>query len=552
MIVDVAIVGSGFAGSILARCLGRLGLSVLLVEKARHPRFALGESSTPLAALSLERLAARWDLPDLHDLATWGRWRERHPDLGCGLKRGFTFFGHEAGKPYRADPENRRRLLVAASPADAVADVHWRRADVDAYLARRAAAEGVELVEETELVEVCAGAGGGFDLRLCCAGREETLRARSVIDASGAAGAVARRLGAAERSVSVRSSLVYSHFAARSGSPLGRVPEFADVVARSGGPLPPGPYPDDRAAVHHLFDGGWVYVLPFDDGVVSAGAITIGGRTDSPKLEPEAEWRSLLARYPSLGEQFAGAEPLFPLCRIDRLQWRLDRASGPAGEPGSGARGAAWAALPHTVAFFDPIFSTGIAWSLIAVERLADAFAQATAGGGLDPAKLEEPFARYGALLDCEADRLEALVRGAYLALGDFSSFGEWSFLYFATVSFAETVQRLRGPSGPGADAAAWKAFLDADDPALDRAFTEGLARLEALRSLVPAERPAARGDLRAFVARAIESRNVAGLGDAARRNLYPVDLELLVERADLVGLTREAMRGRLPDLLRS
>ena len=30
--------------------------------------------------------------------------------------------------------------------------------------------------------------------------------------------------------------------------------------------------------------------------------------------------------------------------------------------------------LPHSYAFFDPMFSTGIAWSLLAVERLGLAF----------------------------------------------------------------------------------------------------------------------------------------------------------------------------------
>jgi FADH2 O2-dependent halogenase len=545
---DVAIVGSGFAGSILSRCLARLGLSVLLVEKARHPRFALGESSTPLAALSLERLAARWDLPDLHDLATWGRWRDHHSDLGCGLKRGFTFFGHEAGEPFQVDPENRRRLLVAASPRDEVADVHWRRADVDGYLARKAAEEGVELVEATEVVEA-AGASGGFELRLRGAAGDATVTARTVVDASGAAAAVARGLGAGRRPVSFRSSLVYAHFDSRAGG----VEDFASVLERAGAPLPAGPYPDDRAAVHHLFDGGWVYVLPFDDGVVSAGAISVETEsaadldpTGGLAADPTEEWRALLARYPSLGEQFAAAEPLFPMRRIDPLQWRLGRASGFAGTAG-------WVVLPHTFAFFDPIFSTGIAWSLVAVERLADAFAGAVSGGAFDPAKLGAPLERYGHLLEREADRLEALVRGAYLALADFPSFVEWSFLYFASVSFAETAQRLHRLSSSAPDSGpAWQAFLEADDPALDRAFAEGLARLEALRLQSPSDRSRARQELSAVIARAIEPRNVAGLGDPARRNLYPVDLDLLVERAGLVGLTPEGMRARLPDLLRA
>src|SRR5436309_12571495 len=112
--MKIAIVGSGFAGSILARILQGQGHRVLLLDRGRHPRFALGESSTPLAALCLERLAARYGLEDLHDLAAYGRWRQRLPELRRGLKRGFTLYSHQPGKPFSNGPANEHRLLVAA------------------------------------------------------------------------------------------------------------------------------------------------------------------------------------------------------------------------------------------------------------------------------------------------------------------------------------------------------------------------------------------------------------------------------------------------------
>ena len=56
---DIAIVGSGFAGSLLAMIARRCGRSVLLLEKGAHPRFAIGESSVPLANLFLGELADR-------------------------------------------------------------------------------------------------------------------------------------------------------------------------------------------------------------------------------------------------------------------------------------------------------------------------------------------------------------------------------------------------------------------------------------------------------------------------------------------------------------
>src|SRR4030095_6754265 len=94
----------------------RLGRSVVLIERGKHPRFAIGESSTPLANLILEELAIRYELPRVLPLAQWGPWQRSYPEIGCGLKRGFSFFAHTAGHGYEPDPERTRELLVAASP----------------------------------------------------------------------------------------------------------------------------------------------------------------------------------------------------------------------------------------------------------------------------------------------------------------------------------------------------------------------------------------------------------------------------------------------------
>ena len=69
---DIAIAGSGFAGSLMAMIAARLGYSVVLLERGRHPRVAIGESSTPLANLLLEELCRRYDLPAMAPLAKRG------------------------------------------------------------------------------------------------------------------------------------------------------------------------------------------------------------------------------------------------------------------------------------------------------------------------------------------------------------------------------------------------------------------------------------------------------------------------------------------------
>src|SRR5437867_8184877 len=108
---DIAVVGSGFGGSLTAMIARRLGRSVVLLERGRHPRFAIGESSTPLANLLLEELAQRYELPRLLPLAQWGSWQRTYPDIGCGLKRGFTFYHHAFGQPWLAHPDRRNQLL---------------------------------------------------------------------------------------------------------------------------------------------------------------------------------------------------------------------------------------------------------------------------------------------------------------------------------------------------------------------------------------------------------------------------------------------------------
>ncbi|MDQ3674640.1 MAG: FAD-dependent monooxygenase, partial [Gemmatimonadota bacterium] len=279
---EVAIVGSGFAGSILARVLAVLGYDVVLLERGTHPRFAIGESSTPLANLSLERLGLRYGLADCYRLATHGRWLAHLPELRRGLKRGFTFYRHHPNEPFATRGFDSERLLVAASPDDSLADTHWLRADVDHHFVRQAIAAGVDY---RDCVDLTSADVASDPVRLAGT-RNRTpfeLRARFLIDASGPNGFLARQLSIPSglEHTETRSALVFSHF---DGVRL------MDDVAPG---LPAGPYPDDRAAVHHLIDEGWMYALRFDHGVTSAGflltprglaALNPPGATDAASL----------------------------------------------------------------------------------------------------------------------------------------------------------------------------------------------------------------------------------------------------------------------------
>ena len=500
---DVAIVGSGFGGSILARALNRRGLTVALIERSRHPRFALGESSTPLAALSLERLAAGYDLPDLRHLAAYGRWQHHLPDLGHGLKRGFTFHDHRHGAP---EAGNRRSLLVAASPSESLADCHWLRADVDHHLVRRAQGEGVDYFEGTEVTSLEIDEGR---VALALAGEDRApaeLTAGLLVDATGSGGLVRDLLSVPDGPpLATRSSSIYAH--------------FRDVRPTRVGSGLTAPYPPERAAVHHLIDGGWIYELRFDDGTVSAGALL----PDLPPSDPAEAWRRLVSAYPSLSRAYENAKPIGPIRNSRRLQRRMERAAG-----------SRWVALPHTFGFVDPLFSTGIAWTLRAVERLATGLSSTVSDERVRLQVLE----RYDSLLQREIDQIDRLVAGAYAAMPHFELFAAYSLIYFSTVSWAELSQRLVPSANP-----MWEGFLGAGEPGAERLFDE------ARRDLPTDPRTATAQQVESYrssILRRIRARDLLGLDRYGPQLAVPVDLDMLVSRSETLGLDSASLKSRL------
>jgi len=521
---EVAVVGSGFAGSLMARILAVQGYRVTLLERGSHPRFAIGESSTPLANLSLERIARRYGLSDCHSLAAHGRWLAHLPRVGRGLKRGFTFYRHHAGRAFDDSGAELERLLVAASPNAQVADSHWLRADVDHHFVQRAVDAGADYRDHVELTAAEASATG-MRLRGQRQGRPLDIEAGFVIDASGPNGFLARHLDIPNRTdvVQTHSALVFSHFAG--------VGLMTDVVPR----MPIGPYPDDWAAAHHLLDEGWMYSLRFDDGATSAGFLLSPGGlnslTPAERETPAIMWRALVGRYPTLDALFASATPTRPMEYHARIQHRLARSTGER-----------WAMLPHAFAFVDPLFSTGIAWGLRAVERLALAFESAQTRGRT-PANAD--LERYAMLLDREARQIDALVAGAYDAMSHFDLFAAHAMVYFASVSFAEVQQRIRPDDGT-----AWQGLLGVGDRALAPLVDASRHRLAALtRDGRSAGTIEDRREFASWIRQAIDPWNIAGLADPARGNLYPADLSTVVDSHAKLGLTRDEVLASAPAL---
>ncbi len=485
--VDVAIVGGGFGGSLMSLVLHRAGLSVALIDRGHHPRFAIGESSTPIANLVLGDLCQEYDLPRLAPLTKYGSWQTAYPELGCGIKRGFSYFQQTDGQPFSTDAGHSSELLVAASSSDQHSDTHWLRQDVDQFLFNEARSAGVFCFEDCDVVDLesCAD---GVVLELA----SSRVRARFVIDASGEGGFLAKRLKIEDRTHEMRtnSRAVFAHFSG--------VTRWRDILTSRIISPADHPFDCDHAALHHVFDGGWMWQLRFHDETVSAGFVqdcSPGARFvhDSPSgLNAADEWNLWLDRFPAIAEQFSTSNVVRPergLCATKRLQRKLARVAGPW-----------WALLPNSAGFVDPLHSTGIAQTLCGIERLARVLIQS-----LGREELETRLRDYECCVLAELDLIDQMVSSCFAAMGDFSKFVAASMLYFAAATSYER-SRLTSASDYSS------AFLLADDPGM-----QCLVRQMRERSLVVADAKQFAGEL----ADAIRPYNLVGLCDPAVNNMY-------------------------------
>jgi len=506
---DVAIIGSGFAGSLTALALLTRGRRVALIEKGRHPRFAIGESSTPLANLLLEELADRYDLPRVRAFSKWGTWQRRRPEVACGLKRGFTFFFHEPGRAFGSDTGRDRQLMVGASPHDEIADTHWYRPDFDHALVREAEREGAIYLDETRL-EGIRQEGDKTTLEGSRQGSSIRVTAPFVIDASGPRGFLhgALNLGEQTRRWLPPTEGLYTHF-----SNVERWDRLHDTDE-----VPP--YPMDDAALHQVFPGGWIWILRFNNGITSAGAaLTDRLAASLGASEGEPAWRRLLASLPSVADQFRDAQPVLPFVHSPRIAFRSARVAGTN-----------WALLPSAAGVIDPLLSTGFPLALLGILRLVDALDRTSDSGR------EAALAEYERVTLAELDITERLVAALYANMDAPAMFKRLSLLYFAAASYSETARRLGRPDlAPGFLLSAHSSFGPELGACADLALD------------APSE--SAQQALESRIDRAIEPFDAAGLRDRSRRDWYPVLASDLIESADRFKTTPDDIVERLPYL---
>lgn len=488
---DVLIAGAGFAGSLSALILHNLGFKVCLLEKGQHPRFAIGESSTPVADMILRNLASKYNLPWLHDFSRYGSWQQSHPEVVCGIKRGFSFFKHYPGKKFTTDENHTNELLVAASVDDMQSDTNWLRADVDSFLVNKVKESGIDYFDLTEIMN--AKRNEKWEFHINRHNESNIINATFFIDATGSSMLLDKLSGIESSSEGflTNSFAIFSHFI--------HAPRWKDLLQQTGIPTIDFPYDPDYSALHQILDEGWLWMLRFNDDRLSLGMALNNEDEFYSNQSTEKIWNNILKKYPSINDIIKdtslAAQP-GKIIRSARLQRKIKHCFGPG-----------WAALPHTAGFVDPLFSSGIAHSLSGLEKIINTISHYWG----DDALLQQSLYEYEQAVFEELKLIDCLVAGCYKTMAHFELFNAWSMLYFASM-IAHEQRRIKHQS-PGY-------FMNADDPAIRDMVQKSYADLLKILS----HKQPSHEDIRWFinlVREKIQPFNTAGLLEPSSKNMY-------------------------------
>jgi FADH2 O2-dependent halogenase len=356
---DVAILGSGMAGGMLGAVLARNGVRVLLIDAGTHPRFAVGESTIPYTSGMTRLIADRYGVPELKPLSSH-KGISRHVSRYCGQKQNFGFVYHREGRPQ--DPQEINQLVV---PSAIRTETHLFRQDIDSYLFHLAVKYGAEPLLNTRITDVEIDPDSGAVLRTEH-GRE--FRASYIVDGSGFRSPLAEKFALRETPTSARthSRTLFTHM-------IGVRPfDQAPAAQRHD-----QPNPWHHGTLHHVFDGGWLWVIPFDNHADSLNPLCSVGLTLDPRVFPkddtpaQAEFDAFLRRFPQIAWQFDGARAVRPWVSTGRLQYSAKQVVGDR-----------FCLTSHAAGFIDALYSRGLTntlevvnalgWRLIAAARDGD------------------------------------------------------------------------------------------------------------------------------------------------------------------------------------
>lgn len=398
---DVAILGSGIGGSMLAAIFAKHGLRTLLLEGAVHPRFTIGESLIPETGIRLRILGEKYGVPEIGWIGAFHALRD-NVSSNSGVKRSFSYMYHTAGEPHRVEQTNQLPTLTPPFGPDS----HLFRQDTDAYLATLAVQYGATLRQQTRIEDIRYDKDF-VELRSASG---ETFRADLLIDAAGMRSMVSDQLGLRDDVPRFRTDTraMFTHMLGVKSADL-----LIDPPGEHGMPSPLG-----QATMHHVFDGGWIWVIPFNNHRAATNPLTsIGLMLDrrkhpDPQGTPEQEFRRIVGRFPTIARHFGEATAIRPWVRSGRIQYSSSHLLGPR-----------VIQLPHAADFIDPLYSSGMSVLTVAVDLIADAVLKAAADGDY----ATERFQFIEDVVNTGFDHYDMIVSRSFDAFANYDLWNAWN-----------------------------------------------------------------------------------------------------------------------------
>ena len=323
---DVVILGGAFSGATTGILLKRQlpSLRVLIVEKSTKFDRKVGESTSEVAgcfltrSLGLEAHLSREQITK-HGLRMWFNQGDNQCPSRCA----------EIGSYYQV------RLPT----------YQLDRSMLDTHLLQEAKDLGCEIWRPASVKEFNLNGIGNNKLRIQRNDTEHEIHAKWVVDASGKASLVSRKLGHLQKLESHKTSAIWARF--KNVSDLDnpglkeRFPDFADAVR----------CPRNQATNHLMGYGWWSWIIPLKNGEVSAGLTYDRELFTPPNGKNQTErLHKHLVTHPIGKEMFGKA---IPVEKDTRSYSDLAYYSKKPADEG-------WICVGDAAGFIDPLYSQGL------------------------------------------------------------------------------------------------------------------------------------------------------------------------------------------------
>jgi flavin-dependent dehydrogenase len=323
--------------------LAAAGRTVVLFEKAAHPRFHIGESMLPCSLPIFERLGV---LDEVDQIGV--------------LKPGADFTCAEVEGAAELVQTFRFERALGETPAYAY---EVTRSELDKILFDNCVRKGVDARERHTVTKV-ESLHGGDQHRITYTSDKNQIQsivARFVVDASGRDGLLARSNGWRKKSRRHASAALFGH--------------FAQVPRRDG---------DNQGNISiYWFEQGWIWMIPLGSDVMSVGAVCWPSYLKRRDCDPEAFLRATVAGVGGARERFQNAVATTSVQITGNYSYRSSVLGGTG-----------YLLVGDAYAFVDPVFSSGVYLAMNSAEQAVPLIEAWLAGEQDNYQKLNRTYGR--------------------------------------------------------------------------------------------------------------------------------------------------------------